>query len=396
MNDASELVPGKARKRSMRRVTLTAAATNLFLSAAQIVGGMFTQSQALIADGVHTLSDLVSDGVVLLAARHANVAPDSEHPYGHARIETLATVAVGLLLVGAGVTIGIDAGRRLLEPERLLSPEPLALVFAVLAIVLKEGLYRYTMRVARRIRSNLLKANAWHHRSDVVSSLVVLVGVGGTLAGLPYLDAVAAVVVAVLIAHMGGRLIRDSARELIDTGLGEERVARIRDTILAVEGVKGVHMLRTRRMAGTALADVHILVSPRISISEGHQVSERVRLAVTDAFEELIDVTVHIDPEDDEQLPPALDLPGRTTVLAALHREWAQIPESRHMENVVLHYLGGRIHVELYLPRAVAGDPETAARLAGRLQEASKRVPEVGEVVVYFRENAQRHPTNAP
>ncbi|WP_018233064.1 cation diffusion facilitator family transporter [Thioalkalivibrio thiocyanodenitrificans] len=392
MNDASELIPGKARKRSMRRVTLTAAATNLFLSAAQIVGGVFTQSQALIADGVHTLSDLVSDGVVLLAGRHANVAPDSEHPYGHARIETLATVAVGLLLTGAAVTIGMDAGRRLFEPERLLSPEPLALVFAVLAIVLKEGLYRYTMRVARRIRSNLLKANAWHHRSDVISSLVVLAGVGGTLAGLPYLDAVAAVVVAALIAHMGGRLIWDSARELIDTGLGQERVARIRDTILAVEGVKGVHMLRTRRMAGTALADVHILVSPRISISEGHQVSERVRLAVTDAFEELIDVTVHIDPEDDERLPPALDLPGRTTVLAALHREWAEIPESRHMENVVLHYLGGRIHVELYLPRAVAEAPEAAARLAGRLREASKRVPEVGEVVVYFREDAQQHP----
>jgi cation diffusion facilitator family transporter len=392
MNETSEFVPGKPRERTMRRVTLTAAATNLLLSAAQIIGGVFTQSQALIADGVHTLADLVSDGVVLLAGRHANVAPDSEHPYGHARIETLATVAVGLLLAGAAVGIGLDAGRRLFEPERLLSPEPLALAFAVLAIVLKEGLYRYTMRVARRIRSNLLKANAWHHRSDVVSSLVVLAGVGGTLAGLPYLDAVAAILVAVLIAHMGGRLIRDSARELIDTGLGQEKVARIRDTILAVEGVKGVHMLRTRRMAGTALADVHILVSPRISISEGHQVSERVRLAVTDAFEELIDVTVHIDSEDDEQLPPSLDLPGRTTVLAALHREWAEIPESRHMENVVLHYLGGRIHVELYLPRAVVEDPEAAARLAGRLQEASKRVPEVGEVVVYFREDAQRHP----
>ena len=392
MNETSEFVPGKPRERTMRRVTLTAAATNLLLSAAQIIGGVFTQSQALIADGVHTLADLVSDGVVLLAGRHANVAPDSEHPYGHARIETLATVAVGLLLAGAAVGIGLDAGRRLFEPERLLSPEPLALAFAVLAIVLKEGLYRYTMRVAQRIRSNLLKANAWHHRSDVVSSLVVLAGVGGTLAGLPYLDAVAAILVAVLIAHMGGRLIRDSARELIDTGLGQEKVARIRDTILAVEGVKGVHMLRTRRMAGTALADVHILVSPRISISEGHQVSERVRLAVTDAFEELIDVTVHIDSEDDEQLPPSLDLPGRTTVLAALHREWAEIPESRHMENVVLHYLGGRIHVELYLPRAVVEDPEAAARLAGRLQEASKRVPEVGEVVVYFREDAQRHP----
>jgi cation diffusion facilitator family transporter len=386
MDHTSELLPGKARERTMRRVTLTAATTNLLLSLAQIIGGVFTQSQALIADGAHTLSDLVSDGVVLLAGRQANIQADSEHPYGHARIETLATVAVGLLLMGAGLGIGLDAGQRLFEPERLLSPEPLALGFAALAIVLKEGLYRYTMRVARRIRSNLLKANAWHHRSDVVSSLVVLAGVGGTLAGFPYLDAVAAVAVAALIAHMGGRLVWDSARELIDTGLAQEEVARIRETILGVEGVKGVHMLRTRRMAGAALADVHIQVPPRISISEGHQISERVRLAVTDTFEDVIDVTVHIDPEDDERQPPALHLPTRTALLAALQQEWADIPESRQMENVVLHYVGGQIHLELYLPRTAAGEPGQAAALTARLREASKRAPGVGEVVVYFRE----------
>jgi cation diffusion facilitator family transporter len=390
MDHASELLPGKARERTMRRVTLTAAATNLLLSMAQIVGGVFTQSQALIADGAHTLSDLLSDGVVLLAGRQSNIQPDSEHPYGHARIETLATVAVGLLLIGAGLGIGLDAGHRLFEPERLLSPEPLALAFAALAIVLKEGLYQYTMRVAQRIRSNLLKANAWHHRSDVVSSLVVLVGVGGTLAGLPYLDAVAAVVVAALIAHMGGRLVWESARELIDTGLAQEEVARIRETILGVEGVKGVHMLRTRRMAGTALADVHIQVPPRISISEGHQISERVRTAVTGSFEDVIDVTVHIDPEDDERQPPALHLPPRAALLEALQREWDDIPESRQMENVVLHYVGGQIHLELYLPRAAAGEAGEAARLTARLQQASKRVPAVGEVVVYFREQARR------
>lgn len=390
MNDTSELLPGKSRERTMRRVTLTAAFINLMLSAAQIVGGVFTQSQALIADGMHTLSDLMSDGVVLLAGRQANVAPDSEHPYGHARIETLATVVVGLLLLGVGIGIGVDAGQRLFEPERLLSPEPLALGFAVLAIVFKEGLYQYTIRVARRIRSNLLKANAWHHRSDVVSSIVVLVGVGGTLAGLPYLDAVAAVLVAALIAHMGGKLIWDSARELIDTGLAEERVERIRQTILAVEGVKNLHMLRTRRMAGTALADVHIQVPSRVSISEGHQISERVRLAVTDAFEEVTDVTVHIDPEDDEHNPPALDLPTRTHLLSRLQGQWAEISETRQLENVVLHYLGGQVHLELYLPQSVAPDVEAASNLSARLREASKQLAEVGEVVVYFRGNGPR------
>jgi cation diffusion facilitator family transporter len=387
MEDASELLPGKPRERTMRRVTLTAAFTNLCLSTAQISGGILTQSQALIADGMHTLSDLLSDGVVLLAGRQANVAPDSEHPYGHGRIETLATVVVGLLLLGVGIGIGVDAGQRLFDPERLLSPEPLALAFAVLAIVFKEGLYHYTMRVARRIRSNLLKANAWHHRSDVVSSIVVLAGVGGTLAGLPYLDAVAAVLVAALIAHMGGRLIWESTRELIDTGLTEERVERIRQTILAVEGVKSLHLLRTRRMAGTALADVHILVPPRVSISEGHQISERVRLAVTEAFEEVTDVTVHIDPEDDEHASPSLSLPNRSELLSRLHGQWVEIPETRQLENVVLHYLGGRVHLELYLPQNVAPEAESASNLTARLRQVCKQVPEVGEVVVYYRAN---------
>jgi len=386
MSTTSDLTPGKPRERTMRRVTLTAAFTNLFLSVAQIIGGIFTQSQALIADGLHTLSDLISDGVVLLAGRHSNVQPDSEHPYGHGRIETLATVVVGLLLIGVGVGIGLDAGKRLFEPERLLNPEPLALAFAVLAIVLKEGLYHYTIRVARRIRSNLLKANAWHHRSDVLSSIVVLVGVGGALAGLPYMDAVAAVLVAALIAHMGGRLIWDSARELIDTGLGQERVARIRETILAVDGVKSLHMLRTRRMAGSALADVHVQVPARISISEGHQISERVRLAVIGAFEEVTDVTVHIDPEDDEHHPPVLELPLRRELLARLQEAWAGIPQTRQIENVVLHYLGGRIHLEICLPRTAVADADEARALTARLRQACKQLHQVGEVVVYFRE----------
>ncbi|MFN2349469.1 MAG: cation diffusion facilitator family transporter [Thioalkalivibrio sp.] len=386
MSTTSDLTPGKPRERTMRRVTLTAAFTNLFLSVAQIIGGIFTQSQALIADGMHTLSDLMSDGVVLLAGRHSNVQPDNEHPYGHGRIETLATVVVGLLLIGVGVGIGMDAGDRLFDPERLLSPEPLALVFAVLAIVLKEALYHYTIRVARRIRSKLLKANAWHHRSDVFSSIVVLAGVGGTLAGLPYMDAVAAVLVAVLIAHMGGRLIWDSARELIDTGLAEERVARIQETILAVDGVKSLHMLRTRHMAGSALADVHIQVPSCISISEGHQISERVRLAVIGAFEEVTDVTVHIDPEDDEHHPPVLELPLRPELLARLQDAWGDIPQARQIENVVLHYLGGRIHLELCLPRTAVADSDEAHTLTAHLQQACKQVHEVGEVVVYFRE----------
>jgi cation diffusion facilitator family transporter len=181
-------------------------------------------------------------------------------------------------MVLAGVALGImfSAGQRLLSPEDLVSPAPMALALAALAIVSKETLYRYTMRVARRVRSGLLEANAWHHRSDVASSIVVLIGVGAAIAGLRFMDAVAAVLVALLIGHMGLRMIWNSAHELIDTGVEPGQQARMLEAVRALDGVRGAHGLRTRWMGGVLLADIHIIVAPRISVSEGHRISESV------------------------------------------------------------------------------------------------------------------------
>ncbi len=368
-----------------RRVTLVGAATNLFLSLAQIFGGLFTQSQAVIADGVHTLSDLATDFLVLFAAHEASREADEEHPYGHQRIETLATVVLGVALVAVGVGIGWRAGLRLMHADQLTQPQPLAIFFAALAIVAKEALFHYTRAAGRRIRSNMLMANAWHHRSDVVSSLVVLAGVVGSLLGLPLLDPLAALVVALMIAYMGGGLIRDSVMELIDTGLEPETVQAIREHILAVDEVQSLHMLRTRRMGGQALADVHIQVSPRISVSEGHQIAETVRLRLVQGFEELADVMVHIDPEDDEEGPPNAGLPLRSELLPQLRAAWADIPEAERIRRFQLHYLNGQIELELYLPLELA-DGEQAARdrLKQRFVEASRQVQGIGRIRLYF------------
>lgn len=376
--------PGAARAKEMHRVTLTGAAVNLILTVAQIAGGIWTQSQAVVADGLHTLSDLLSDGVVLFATRQSNRTADEAHPYGHGRIETLATVIVGLILVGVGLGIGSDAAERLFEPERLFSPEPLALFFAALAIVSKESLYHYTMRVSRRVRSQMLEANAWHHRSDVLSSIVVLAGVGGTLAGLPYLDAVAAVAVAAMIAGMGGRMIWNSFRELIDTGLEQVTLVRIRETISAVGGVRGLHLLRTRRMGGAALADVHIQVDPRISVSEGHQISETVRRNLIRDIDELVDVTVHIDPEDDLNAPANLELPGRAALLRQLATAWADVPITGSIDRIEIHYLKGRVDLDLFLPLSALAGGQDAEQTAALLKSASRRLEVVGEVGVFF------------
>lgn len=369
----------------MRHVTLVGAFTNFFLALAQVVGGWLTQSQALIADGAHTLSDLLGDFLVLFAARKANAAADALHPYGHGRIETLATVGVGLVLAGVALGIVFDAGRRLLSPEDLLTPTPLALALATLAIVSKEALYHYTMRTARRVRSRLLEANAWHHRSDVVSSLVVLVGVGATLAGLHYMDAVAAVLVALLIGHMGLRMIWNSAFELIDTGVEPEEQERMLAAVRALDGVRGAHGLRTRRMGGVMLADVHVLVAPRISVSEGHRISESACKALRNVNRELADILVHVDPEDDQLSAPSSHLPGRVALLARLEPRWQEIGIWLPPDDVILHYLDGRVNLELELPLAPGQTAAQASELAARLARASRQVEEVGEVRVRFR-----------
>ena len=368
----------------MRQVTLVGAATNLVLALAQLVGGWLSQSQALVADGAHTLSDLASDVLVLFAARKANAAADARHPYGHGRIETLATVGVGMVLMAVALGIVLDAGRRLMSPQDLLTPTPLALLLAAAAIVSKETLYHYTMRHARQLRSSLLKANAWHHRSDVVSSIVVLIGVGATLAGWSFMDAAAAVLVALLIGRMGAQMIWDSAHELIDTGVEPGEQERMLQAARAIDGVRGAHELRTRRMGGTLLADVHVIVAPRISVSEGHRISESVCSALRGVHEDLNDILVHIDPEDDQRHAPSSHLPGRARVLEQLRPRLESAGLEPAEVEPVLHYLDGRIELELCVPREACADAEQAA-LAQRLAESCREIESVGRVTILFR-----------
>jgi cation diffusion facilitator family transporter len=342
------------------------------------------QSQALVADGIHSLSDLLSDALVYWAAHHAHHGPDEKHPYGHGRFETAATLGLGALLILVGAGIAWDAIDRLFTPERLTMPGMLALVVATASILSKELLYHYTVRVARQVHSEMLKANAWHHRSDAVSSIVVLVGVGGTMAGLPYLDAIAAVGVALMVAKIGWELGQTAFHELVDAGLEEERLEKIRDTIRAIGGVEDIHMLRTRRMGGQASVDVHVLVEPKISVSEGHMISQTVIETLQDEFQEVSDVTVHIDPEDDEVAAPCHGLPLRKEALSLLDEAWRDIAEFQQNRQVILHYLDGRIDVDLYFAHEQCQNEVDRTALLGRLQSALKGVSGFGEVGIYY------------
>jgi cation diffusion facilitator family transporter len=372
------------RYRDISRVTVVGAIVDLLLGIAKITFGITAHSQALIADGIHSLSDLATDGLVLYAAKHGSREADEEHPYGHGRIETLATVGLGIALMATAIGISWDAVRRLFRPELLLSPGVWALVVAALSIVLKEAIYHYTMRAARRYRSGMLRANAWHSRSDALSSVIVVVGVAGTMAGLTYLDAIAAVGVALMIAKIGWDLGWQGARELVDTGLDPQRVETIRRTITRVDGVQALHMLRSRRMGADALVDVHIQVDPTLSVSEGHQISETVRARLIDEIEEVSDVMVHIDPEDDEAAVSTASLPLRDTVRRRLDECFADIEAARRIERLTLHYYGGKMHVELLLPLAVLADRSSVSVLTNRFNDAVKDDPQIAKVELRF------------
>ncbi len=346
-----------------RKSTWVSIFINLILTIVQVLAGFFGKSQSLMADGLHSMADLLSDVLVLFANRHGNKHADANHPYGHARIETAASLILGASLAALGIGLLIAAGMRLQHPEEVQTVHPFTLWVALFALAAKEGMFRYMLAVAQRVRSQMLVANAWHARSDAASSLVVVIGIVGNLLGYTFLDLVAAGVVGVMIAYMGIQFSRDALLELVDTGLDEVEVRAIRNTLKAVPGVIGLHDLRTRKMADNALVDAHIMVDPKISVSEGHYIAEAARGAVLKSHH-VMDVMVHIDPEDDAHARPNAHLPQRHLLLSHLYsRLGEELPTSTH---IVLHYLNGKIEAEIVL--------DTPVDIAGLQQRCSTLV----------------------
>ena len=368
---------------SLRVATVNITA-NFLLTTAQVIIGILGHSQALVADGLHTLSDTLADLLVIFALKHGRKGADEEHPYGHERIETAVTMILGIVLIGVAIGIGVRASMKLMAIGAIVVPSALTLWAALGTLVAKEAMYHYTINTANRFGSNMLRASAWHHRSDALSSLIVAAGIAGSLLGFAYLDAVAAILVAAMIVKVGINLSWQSLRELVDTGLGTEDLDSIRQAILSVSGVKALHLLRTRRVGGQALADVHIIVDDRLSVSEGHQISETVRARLIKEITPLADVMVHIDTEEDVSRPSCAELPLRDEVQKRLDNYFHAIPEARQIEHTTLHYLNGRIDIELLLPLSAVANTTAAPQLAQTFANAVKADQLFGEVYVHF------------
>ncbi len=367
------------------RASYVGAAVNVFQTLIKIGFGILGQSAALIADGIHSLSDLLSDLLVIIAVRLGSREADYEHPYGHRRFETIATVILGVSLVAIGGGITWTVMNRMAHPEHLPAPNAIGLGIAAVSILVNEWLYHYTKRIARKTRSKLLMANAWHQRSDAISSLVVLFGIGAVMLGYPLADAIAAIVVALMIAKIGLNLVLESIKELVDTSLPPKMIAEIRASIMGIDGVEGIHLLRTRQMGEDALIDAHIVVDPRITVSEGHSIGDTVRDELISRFDDVMDVLVHVDPEDDEGLFEHSKPLTRNDVKVLLDRYLADIKTS--IEDFRIHYLNGQIEVEVILPFALSEQPQLLAALKKQCKLMKVRVKKINNVTLFFKHN---------
>jgi cation diffusion facilitator family transporter len=295
------------RQAAATRSTWVSVVVNLLLTVMQITVGIIAKSQGLIADGIHSLSDLVADFVVLFAGHHSKKDADIDHPYGHHRFETAASLALGLLLLAVGIAMLWSAFKKLETPDSVQQVHVMALWVAGAALIAKETLFRYMLAVAKQVKSSMLVANAWHARSDAASSLVVGIGIIGNLAGYPILDPIAALIVGFMVSRMGWSFGWDALHDLMDRAVDEQEVDAIRITLNETPGVSGVHDVRTRKMGDMIVVDAHIEVDGSISVEAGHDIAVEARNRVMQRHR-VLNLMTHVDPwhrpDLDHQAPP--------------------------------------------------------------------------------------------
>lgn len=289
-------------EREVRRVTVAGLIVNLFLSALKFAGGILGHSQAVVADSVHSLSDSTTDIAVLVGVRFWTAPADEEHPHGHGRIETVVTIFIGALLVAVAAGLVWHA-LSTLGREHEHRPGIIALVAALVSIFSKEILYRWSVGVGKRIKSSALVVNAWHHRSDGLSSIPAALAVGGAYAvpSWSFLDHVGAVVVSVFILQAAWRILRPAFGQLVDVAAGEEEIKKIRDIAFATKGVKNVHKIRTRYVGSCIEVNLHIQVDKNMTVFDGHKIAGEVKHGLIAKGPDVCDVVVHIEPFEESR-----------------------------------------------------------------------------------------------
>jgi len=329
------------------KVTLIGTASNLILSIIKFAGGIIGHSAAMVADATHSVSDLLTDMIVLIMFKVGQKPKDEDHPYGHGKAETLGTTVVGFIIISVGIGLAYEAWE-MIQSGIARIPEPLAAGTALISIFIKEWLFRYTRSVGEKSNNSLLLANAWHHRSDAISSIAALVGIIGAMLGFPALDPIAATMVAFMIMKVGYELTLGGFRDLMDTALDEKDTQSIQVAIDDVSGVLKSHDLRTRKIGGEILMDVHIQVDSDLTVTEGHEVAERVRRKLIKNYPNTQDVLVHVDGYDDSEMESIYNI-SRDDVEFLLTSILANTDGKLKKTQLRIHHLKGKNIVELYL-----------------------------------------------
>ncbi len=282
------------------KVTVVGIGANIILVGIKIYAGVLGKSQALIADGIHSLSDLFSDFIVLFGLKWGTKDADENHPFGHGRIETISSMIIGILLIGAGVGIVYNSVTVLYEHQKA-EPTLFTIMVAFISIAVKEAMYWYTVIIGKKLKSMLLIANAWHHRTDALSSVAVLIGVGGVYINHNWYlaDSLASLFVSYFIFRAGGQMVWMALKEVVDTAPDKDVLDKIKHTAQAVDGVINAHDIHARFSGGQIFSEIHIVVNPEITVWEGHIIADNVEEAVIKEVEDLVRVIVHVDPVED-------------------------------------------------------------------------------------------------
>ncbi len=355
-------------------VTWLGLVCNLLLAVGKGFVGLLTNSAALIADAGHSFSDLLSDGVTLWAVWVSRMPRDENHPYGHGRFETVGALFVAVLLGATGIGVAIHAFSHIDAP---VVPAPLALWAAGASIFVKEGLFWITRSVGKRQRSRVLMANAWHHRSDALSSVAAFAGIVAAQFGFPLMDPIAGFLVAGLILRMAVELGHDSLRELTDETVDEAMLERIRAQVSQVEGVEHFHEVRARPMGPNLLVDLHIEVDRLMTVSAAHQVAERVRWGILNEIPEVNEVLVHVDAEEDVEDEEAQLMRPQPEIEQDIRERLAELPEIKGVTHIYCHFLNQKLTVQVNLLL----DPDLQIREAQQIaRQARLRVEQISDV----------------
>jgi cation diffusion facilitator family transporter len=368
------------------KAIIIGAVANLLLSIFKFAGGILGNSVALVADAIHSLSDLVTDVIVLFTHRIGQMPQDEDHPYGHGRAETIGAAVIGLIIIATGIGVIHETWQSINEGSEKI-PGLLAATAAVISIIINEGLFHYTRRVGEATQSPSLIANAWHHRSDAISSIAALIGIIGAGQGFPFMDPLAGAIVGGMIVKVGIDITRQGVRDLMDTALSEEHTQKIHAILKEIPEVLHFHDLRSRVIGGEFLIDVHILVDPEMTVTEGHRVAEIARRNLIKAFDNIQDVLVHVDGESDADVEAIYPITRKELIEIARPLISELEGDILHPE-IRVHHIKGKNILDVFIKIGPKQNMEDSRDLVANIKSKLETAPQIDQARVFLDLNS--------